>query len=381
LPYDMIIKNGRVVDPSRGIDRTEDVFVSGNRMAGPDGTVEAAPSVLVLEAAGCIVVPGLLDFHTHLFKGGSELGIPPDLSLLPNGITFAVDAGSTGCDNYESFHDSVIARSLVGIRTLLNVSPLGQATSRFAECIDPRYYDEKKMNSLFEKYNREIIGLKIRLSKKIVGSLGLAPLHETIRLAEHLGCRIEVHPTDPAFDTDQIVNLLRGGDIFVHMLHGSGSTILDDSSHVRASVRRARERGVVFDAGEGRFNFSFKTAAAAIADSFLPDVVSSDVNAFAIYRHPVVSLPNIISKYLALGMDLNTVIGGCTCVPARILNLQDDIGTLKPGACADIGIFKLVDERVDFLDSLGQRIKGEKLFTPMATIKSGILVYRRIDFR
>lgn len=380
MGYDVVVKNGRIIDPSRGIDSKGDLHVSGGRVVLPaEGTDSGKPG-LVIDVEGCIVTPGLIDFHTHIFHGGSELGVPPDLSLIPNGITTAVDAGTAGFDIYEAFYKSTVSNSVTRIKSFVNVSPAGQITSRYAECIDPQYFDIGKLKYLFEKYKGEIIGLKIRLCRKTAGEMGIKPLEGAIKLAEELGCPIVIHPTDPPVETDLIVNLLRRGDIFVHMFHGVGSTILDDSMKVKKPVREARKRGVLFDSGEGRFNFSFKTARAAVEDSFLPDIVSSDINAFAIYRQPVVSLPNVISKYLGIGMDLNTILAGCTCNPARVLNMQDSIGTLKPGAFADIAIFRLVDQKAVFTDFEGTAVEGTKLFVPMATLKSGVLMYRRLDF-
>ncbi len=381
MNYDVIIKNGHLIDPSRKMDCLGDIHVSGGKIveAGNENTHKQVSEVI--DAEGCFVVPGLIDFHTHLFYRGTEIGTPPDLGLIPNGVTTAVDGGSTGCDNYELFHSTIVTKSIAGIKSFINVSPVGQPTGKYDECVDPQYYDPGKLQNLFEKYTGEILGLKLRLSRHIVGELGIRPLVETLKLAEKLGCPIVVHPTDPPVEMEQIVSLLRKGDILTHVYHGTGSTILDDTSKVKAPVREARKRGVIFDDAEGRFNMTFRTAKAAIADGFLPDTISSDVTIFSLYRHPVISLANIISKYLSLGVDLNAIIEACTYRPACLMQMQDSIGTLKPGSNADIAIFKLIDQKSVFYDKEGMKAEGDKLFVPMATIKSGTVMYRRIDLR
>lgn len=381
MKYDIVIKNGRIIDPSLEMDCNGDIFVSGDKIVKPGEDESKSQIDLTIDAEDCIIIPGLIDFHTHLFYGGSDIGIPPDLGLIPNGVTTAVDAGTAGCDNYEAFHNNIITNSIVRIKSFINVCPVGLTTLRYSECVDPKYFDLNKIRYLFEKYPGEILGLKLRLSRNIVGEMGIRPLTETIKLAEKLECPIVVHMTDPPVETGQVANLLRKGDIFVHMYHGTGNTILDDSLKVKRSIRDARERGVLFDAGEGGLNISFNTAKAGIEDSFLPDIISTDITPRTMYKHPVVSLPNVMSKYLNLGIELSTIIKACTYTPARLINMEDSVGTLKPGAYADIAIFKLADLKSSFYDTEGNELEGTKLLIPMATIKSGRVMYRRIDFR
>ena len=158
MEENIIITGGRVIDPSRGIDGVQDVFIKGARIVENDSKTLKENS-LVIDAEGCLVLPGLIDFHAHVFFDGTDSSIPPDVAMLPNCVTTAVDGGSSGTCNYEMFRKNVIANSLVRIKSFLSLSPIGQATSKFNESEDPKYYDEDKIKLLFRKYSDELLGL------------------------------------------------------------------------------------------------------------------------------------------------------------------------------------------------------------------------------
>lgn len=379
MANDYLITGGRIIDPARGIDSVGDVLISGDRIAPPRED-EAGTAKVVIKADGCLVLPGLIDYHSHVFFDGTDNGIAPDACLLPNGVTTAVDGGSAGTANYAIFHKNIVANSLVRIKSFLHVAPAGQLTAKFPENHDQKFYDEDKMELLLRRYAGEVLGLKIRLSKEVVGDLGLAPLERALEIAERLSCPIAVHVTNPAAETREVAELLRPGDIFVHVYHGQGSTIIGDDGKVIPAVREARRRGVVFDAANGRNNFVFSIAEAALADDFPPDIISADLTWMTMFRQPVFNLPWVMSKYLALGMTLNDVVRACTAAPAGLMGMSGDIGTLAPGACADVAILRLVDHPCEFLDTNGDSRTGYKLLLPQATIRAGRVVFRQLNF-
>lgn len=376
MKYDVWIRGGTVLDPGRSLEREGDVFVHRGMVVDPpvDGSAEAEE---VIDATGCLVLPGLIDFHTHLYFGGTEIGIEPDAGLLPQGVTTAVDAGSAGVANYDLFSSSVVARSLVRIKSFLNVSPSGLVTVRYHEDVDPRYYDPGRVAELFARHRGELLGLKIRQSRSIVEALGLEPLRATLHMATPLGCPVVVHTTDPPGSPGEIADLLRPGDVFCHVFHGTGRTILGTDGTILPEIQKARSRGVVFDAAQGRNNFAFSVAREAIRQSFLPDVISTDLTARTLYRHPVFGLPHVMSKYLSLGVPLRDVVAACTTTPARLLGMVGEIGTLASGACADIAVFKQVAKRVEFIDTKGERVEGEIVLVPQLTLRAGRVVYRQ----
>lgn len=379
MRYDLWIRGGLVIDPARNISQPGDVLICGDRIvATPVGETPDAEEVI--DAAGCLVMPGLIDFHAHLFPGGTEIGIPPDPGLLPLGVTTAADAGSAGVANYDLFSQSVIGRSLVRIKSYLNVAPTGLVTSRYHENVDPKHFDLEKIGALLERHRGELLGLKVRQSRGIVGALGLEPLKSTLRIAERLHCPVVVHTTDPPGDAGEIAALLRPGDIFCHVFHGTGNTVLGPNGGVLPAILAARQRGVLFDAANGRNHFVFAVAEAAIRQSFLPDVISTDLTVGTLFRQPVVGLPHLMSKYLALGVSLGEIVAACTSTPARLLGMPKEIGTLAPGACADIVVMRQVNRRVEFSDTKGQQRVGHALLVPQMTVRAGRIVFRQLDF-
>jgi len=376
MAYDVWIRGGTVVDPARGLERTDDVFVCAGRIAAPPAG-GAAEAEQVIDATGCLVLPGLIDFHAHLYAGGTEIGVEPDLALLPQGVTTAVDAGSAGIANYEGFSSSVVASSLVRIKSLLNVSPAGLATIRYPENVDPRHYQPARAAELFSRHPGKLLGLKVRQSRSVVGPLGLAPLRATLRMAESLGCPVVVHVTDPPGSAGEIADLLRPGDVFCHVFHGMGGTILGSDGVILPEIHAARSRGVLFDTANGRTHFAFAVARQALAQAFLPDVISTDLVAHSLYRAPVFGLPHILSKYLALGVPLGVAVAACTATPARLLGMGGEIGTLAPGACADVAVFKQTAGPAEYLDALGERMVGRVLLVPQLTLRGGRIVFRQ----
>jgi predicted amidohydrolase len=379
MRVDIKIEGGTVLDPERGFFGVGEVLIEGSRIVAA-GTGEPVEAEKVIRAEGCLVLPGLIDFHAHLFSGGSELGVAPDLSLLPQGVTTAVDAGSCGTANFEAFMRFIVPANRVRLFSLLNVCPVGLATTRYHEQVDPRFFDEQKMGELLDQYPGQLLGLKVRQSKDIVGELGLKPLQATVEIAGRLGCPVVVHTTNPPTEVEQISALLRPGDVFCHVHHGAGETILDAAGKVKQAMVTAQKAGVVFDAANGRNNFSFGVAKQAISEGFFPDVISSDVTAKTNYSDYVFGLPYIMMKYLALGMNLEQVVAACTATPAKWLGMSGKIGTLKPGAFADVAIFRQSTKPISMKDTYNKVTMSEGCLAPQLTILGGKVVYRQIDF-
>lgn len=378
MQYDIVIRNGRIIDTYAGCDNTYDVGIVGNRVVCKDKISEIG--LQEIDATDCIVLPGLIDFHTHVFFGGTDIGISPDSAFLPLGVTTVVDAGSAGCSSYAAFSHSVIANSLVRIKSYLNVCSAGLATMRYHETLCPKYFDRSKIESILKKFEHEILGLKIRTSADLVGGEGLEPLSAALTMADNFQVPLVVHTTNPPVAAGQIAKLLRPNDVYAHVFHGTGYTIIENDSSVNADILSARERGVIFDAANGGNHWVFKVAKAALAAGFRPDIISTDITSKTLFKEPVFGLPYIMSKYINMGMNIKDVVAACTSVPAKLMGLAGSIGTLNDGAYADIAVFRLINHPTTFRDTHGETMIGESLLVPQLTICSGKLVYRRIDF-
>ena len=338
--FDIVIQNGHVIDPASGIDEVASIGVSGQKIT------EVAFSPLtgknIIDAAGCIVTPGFIDFHTHLFDGGSVYGLRPDY-MISQGVTAAVDAGTSGSAGFEAFYRSVIASSALTIKAFVSLGATGLCDPEH-----PQNYAKEKVNiarlkALKEKYPHEILGLKVAMSRHDVGELGIEPLLTAVELADEIGdMRVCVHSTDPVCDCTQLLAPLRPGDILCHCFHGTGDCILDEQKRVQKAFLEARSRGVFFDMANGISHFSHESALGAMEQGFLPDIVSSDMVSFAygVSRRNR-SLPYVMSKLYAMGMELSQIIRAVTQTPAELMGLSGRIGTLQPGASADITISRI----------------------------------------
>jgi predicted amidohydrolase len=375
---DLLIRNGTVIDPARGYHGVANVGISKGRIVEVGSTgVEGRREI---DADGYLVVPGLIDSHAHVFSPGTEFGIRADSSLLPQGVTSMIDGGSAGVANYEGFVRTVVAFNQVRVFSLVNVALTGQMTLRYDENVDPKHFDVDTLADLFAKYGGQLLGLKIRMGAEIVGELGLEPLKATLAMAEQIGCPVVVHVSNPPCTQDKIAELLRPGDVFCHCFHGRGWSIVDPEGHVLPAIKEAKRRGVYFDAANGRLNFRFAVAKAAIADGFRPDIYSTDLTTGTAYWDYSFGLPYVMSKYLALGVDLTDVIAACTATPAKQMRKEGIIGTLSPGALGDVTVLKLSQRETRFLDHVGESCGGDKLLVPQMTVVSGAILYRQIDF-
>lgn len=377
MKIDLLIKNGMVIDPFRGIMAIENVAISGRKIVSYKESDKVDQEI---DASGCIVTPGLIDFHTHVFPLSSDFGIWADSSFLPQGVTSVIDAGSAGVINFENFLKNSVSFNQIKVLGLVNVSPFGISTLKFHEEVNPKYYDEQKIFELNEKYPGKIIGLKCRQSEDVVGRHGLNPLKKTVKIADKLKLPVFVHTTQPFGSMDALADLLRPGDVICHCFHGKGKTIIDENGSITPGILNARQRGVVFDTADGKSHFSYSVAKSALKNNFFPDIISTDLTTLSLYKGYSFALPFNISKYLNLGLDLSEVIASCTSRPAKFLGMSEKIGTLTPGAIADIAVFRLIEHKTKFIDSLGLVFFGEKLLVPQLTVLEGRMVFRQLNF-
>jgi dihydroorotase len=334
-----------------------------------------------MDARGYDVLPGLIDFHGHFSWLYAKELCMPDSYELPNGVTSACDGGSTGSSGFEGFLRSTILQSELTMKALVNVASGGMSTNRYTENIRPENYDENGLAYLFERYSDWILGLKLRIGKGISDGMGVQPLRASIRLAEKLNTVLALHPTHSLEPFSEIVPLLRGGDILCHPYQQMGdNSLLDEGGKVQDCVWDAKKRGVVFDCAHGRINFSFAMAKTAIAQGLLPDIISTDISTNSMYLEQVFSLPMVMTRFLAMGMTLIEVVRACTETPARLMGKAGQIGTLQPGALADICIMKNEARPVRLPDMYGNTVNGDRVLIPQMTIKAGKVKYCHMDF-
>ena len=377
MNVDLLIKGGLVIDPVRSIFQNGDVAINRGKIVDPADVTKIDREI---DAEGCLVIPGLIDFHAHVYSPGCEFSVKADSACLPMGVTTVVDAGSAGLSNYDNFVRTAVAFNQTRVLGLVHVSPAGMVTLRWHEEMNPKYYDAAALKEICSRYPGQIVGIKCRQSRNIVGDLGLEPLKATVNIAKELGLPVVVHVTDPPCTMDRLIDILRPGDVFCHCFEGTGNSILGSDGKVLPGVWEAKNRGVIFDSSNGKLNFSHKVARQAISEGLLPDVISSDLTTMTLYMDYVFGLPYVLSKYLSYGVSLQEVVAACTSRPAAWLGMQGKIGTLAPGSAADVAVFRRIERQSRHLDTQGDLFMANQLLVPQMTVLNGKIVYRQIDF-
>jgi dihydroorotase len=371
--YDLLISGGTLVDPAQGIHRRLDVAFADGAVAALAENLAADDAARVVDATGRLVTPGLVDLHVHVFEGVSHYGIKPDPTCLAHGATTVVDAGSAGADTFLGFRRYVIEASATRIFAQLNISSMGMISSAIGELDDLKWVSVPRALETIEKHRDVILGVKVRLTRgQIVGdAAGITPLYRAREAADAAGLPIMVHPQAAWCDSlDDILAVMKAGDILTHCFHGMSHGILDEAGRIRPSARAARERGVVFDVGHGAGSFSWRVVESALAQDFPPTTISSDLHVYNV-DGPVFDLATTVAKFLHLGLSLDDALAKVTAEPARVIGLADRLGTLAIGAHGDAVVFELEEGTVDLVDSQGDRRVGHQRLIPRTVVKAG----------
>lgn len=346
--YDLIVKGGRVLDPSQGLDGVADVAVAAGRIAAVARELPASAGGEVLDARGLLVTPGLIDFHVHVYLGGVWNSV--DANAMPaSGVTTVVDAGSSGAGNFAGFRTYVIEPAVCRILAFLNISFAGifGALGRVdvPEAGDVRLLNVGEAVAVARAYPEIIRGIKVRLGRHGSGALGLTALHMALEAAEILGLPVLAHIDDPPPRVLDVLAHLRPGDVLTHAFRRPPNSLLTRDSTVDHVVAAARERGVLLETGHGYLMFSVRVARELFRLGVAPDIIGTDLYRVSSVR-PDLTLPQVLSKCLALGMSLAQVVRAATETPARVLGRAGRLGTLAPGAEGDITVLRIVDRAV-----------------------------------
>ena len=358
---DLVLRGGRVVDPSQGIDAVMDVGFLGGRVAALGQGLDATA---IKDVAGRIVTPGLIDLHTHVYWGGTSLGVDP-LPLARGGCTTLVDTGSAGPGNYPGFLEHVIRPSPVRILAYLNISFAGiygfSKRVMVGESGDLRLMAPIDAVAVAAANRETIVGVKVRVGFNASQNSGTVPLDIARQVAERLRLPMMVHIDVPPPTLEQVLERMRPGDVLTHCFRPFPNTPATAEGAVLPAVLEARQRGVIFDIGHGMGSFAFATARVMLANGFAPDCISSDVHALCI-EGPAFDLLTTLSKFLCLGMPLVEVIRAATEAPARALR-RPELGTFRAGGAGDASVLALESGTFDYVDSTGERLSGgSKLF-------------------
>ncbi len=378
--YDLMLKGGRVIDPAQGIDSHSDIAFKAGQVAAIAPSIDAHLAEVTQDVSGSLVTPGLIDLHTHVYWGGTSLGIDAVEFCRKSAVTTAIDTGSAGPGNFAGFRKHVIEPSPVRILAYLHVSHAGifgfsnrimVGESEILRLMDPITTVE------VANANRDlIVGIKVRLGKHASGTQGMKPFEYAYQVAEQCDLPMMVHIDEPPPSYREVVASLRKGDVLTHCFRPFPNTPVLPNGDIRPEVLAARERGVYFDIGHGMGSFSFEVGQHMLDNGFYPDTISSDVHQLCI-DGPVFDQVTTLSKFLHMGMPLTDVIAASTHNASKVLE-RPDIGNLQPGSAGDAAILNLQEGSFDFIDSTGKTCTGKQQLTVAGVVLGGQMWHQAV---
>ena len=362
MTYDLILRGGRVIDPSQQLDEVIDIGFSAGKVSRLGPELKADAGTAVQDVSGYIVTPGLIDLHTHVYWGGTSLGIDAEEFCRKSGVTTAVDTGSAGPGNFAGFRKHVIERSAVRILAYLHVSFAGiYAYSRrvmVGESEEIRMLAPLDAVEVANANRDVIVGIKVRVGALASGRSGTVPLDIALQVADEVGMPLMAHIDHPPPSYEEVLDRLRPGDVLTHAFRPFPNVPVDSQGKVKEAVLQARARGVRFDIGHGKGSFAFKTARGMLANGFYPDTISSDVHALCV-NGPAFDQVTTLSKFLCMGMPLIDVIAATTANAAVALK-RPELGSLKPGSVGDATILSIQQGEFDYVDVVGEHLRGDR---------------------
>jgi dihydroorotase len=368
--YELVLKGGRVIDPSQSFNAFADVAIAGGRIAAIAANIDAAESERTVPVAGQIVTPGLVDLHTHGFAGVSHWGLDLDRHCLARGVTTAIDAGTSGSDSFEGFRRLVIEPSRARVLAFLNISRIG-LIGQPGELVDKRMIDVDSALRVAKAHADVIVGIKVRCSETYSGPNDLEAVRAARSVADQIGKPLMIHVGNPYSPMEEILELARPRDIVTHAFRrGGGGGVIGPDGRVSDYIRRASGRGILFDVGHGSGSFSFTAAEAALKENFPPATISSDIHAYSALG-PAFDLPTTMTKFLYLGLTLEKVVELATAAPAKAIDKAGEMASLKPGSTADVAVFDLVQGDFTLVDSQGETRKTGQKLVPVLALRQG----------
>jgi dihydroorotase len=379
--FDLLVRNANVLDPSQKLSGKRDIGIRYGQIEAMEPSLAPERANRVLDAAGKLVTPGLIDLHAHTYPYGSAIGIPADELVAHQCTTTVVSAGDAGANNIAAFRRFIVPGTRTRQYAFVHIAVGGLVGFPVPELFNIDYAQPAMAARAVAENADLVLGVKVRMSENVIARHGIEPLKRAVAACEQSGvpakvmCHIGGVATGDLMS--QILDTLRAGDILTHCFSGAlndanqGTNIVQNGKLLPAALA-AKQRGVIFDIGHGGGSFDFTVAEAAMAQGCMPDTISSDIHVFSGNSPGMPYLPWVMSKFLTLGFTLEQVVGMATMVPARIIGRVPKLGTLQIGAPADLSMFDVVDGPVSFVDTRNNKRDGKTYLRPAGTVMAGV---------
>ena len=372
--YSIVIKGGHVIDPKNNINEIMDIAINGDKIVSVANNIDTSSATQIVNAAGLYVTPGLIDIHSHNFHEIRAGDPVPDGFTFRTGITTTVDAGSSGWKSFPQFKAETIDRSETRVLSWLNIVGEGYKGGQFEQ--DNSDMDSKLTGEFAIKNKEYIVGIKTAHYSRpdwiaVDRAVGAATI-ANIPVMVDFGGTVPAHSIEELF-----FKHLRPGDVFTHCfaeLGDSRESIVDPKTKkIKPFIVEAQKRGIVFDVGFGGISFAYSQAIPALQQGFYPNSISTDMNKGAT-NGAMKNLLDVMSKFIAMGMDLPAVIKATTQNPAKEIN-REDLGTLSVGSIADVSVFNMREGKFGFWDYTGYKMDATKKLECELTVRAGKVVY------
>ena len=374
--YDLLIKNGHVIDPKNHINAKMDIAIADGKIAKVGNDISAAQSKKTIDAKGLYVVPGLIDIHTHVFVGTKPdkfadgiNSVSPDDFTFRSGVTTVVDAGTSGWRNFPLFKEQVIDKSQTRVLAFLNIAGSGMSGKPLQEDINDMNADSASL--VVQKYKDIIVGIKIGHYE---GS-DWTPFERALEAGRQSNTPLFVECHLPQFSLEDQLKKMRPGDIITHSFEqvSERMPVVDKQGKVQPFVLASQKKGVLFDVGHGGAGFWFSQAVPAFKQGLMPNSFGTDLHRFSM-NAGMKSMLNIMSKYMAIGMSIEDVITRATWNAATSIK-REDLGNLGEGSVADIAVLSMLNGKFGFIDAGGNRLEGDRKLEAELTIRAGKIVW------
>ncbi len=379
--FDLVIKGADLLDPSQSLRGRRDIGIRYGLIEAVEADIPASRALRVLDAAGKLATPGLIDLHCHVYPYGSAIGIPADELVPYQCTTTCVSAGDAGANNFAAFRRYVVAQTRTRLYAFVHIANTGLAPFPVAELYNIDFAQVDAAAKAVAENADIVLGVKVRMSENVIAKHGLEPLKRAIAACEMAGTGGKVMCHIGGVETrelmSQILDMLRSGDILTHAysgapnLGGAFTNIVQDGRLLPAALS-AKQRGVIFDVGHGGGSFDYTVAEPAIAQGCPPDTISSDIHVFSGNTPGKPYLTWVMSKFMGLGFSLEQVVAMATINPARVINRGPKLGTLQVGAPGDVAIMDLVEGDVSFVDTRNNTRTGRAYLKPVQTVTAGV---------
>lgn len=380
--FDLLVKGGELLDPSRGFRGTRDIGIRNGVIEAVEASIPVERALKVLNVPGRLVTPGLIDLHAHTFPYGSAIGIPADELVPFQGTTTAISAGDAGANNLAAFGRFIRGSTRTRLYAFVHIANIGLTGFPIPELYNIEFAQPEIAARALAENAEYVLGVKVRMSENVVAQHGLEPLLRAIRACELSGvqgAKIMCHigGVQSVELMSQILQTLRPRDILTHCysgapnLAGRFTNIVQDGKLLPAALD-AKKRGVVFDVGHGGGSFDYTVAEAAIAQGAPPDTISSDMHVFSGNTPGMPFLTWVMSKFLNMGFSLEQVVAMATVNAARVIDRIPKLGTLQVGAPGDVTVLEVVEGPVEFVDTRNNKRAGKVHIRPVNTVRGGI---------